>query len=61
MKLMIKMLIPCLVICGAVGIVMAKGSSIDQIGSVDPVNAVLATVIVLAVGVIIYLKRHRRN
>lgn len=61
MKVVGRILVLCCAVCGSAGIVVAKSVDTIPTGAVDPVNAMLAAVIVLIIGGIIFLKRHKKD
>lgn len=57
----LKVLISCCLLFGVTGVVMAGSTDAMPVGVVNPVNAIIATVLVIIAGVFIYILRHREN
>lgn len=57
----LKMLISCCLLFGVTGVVMASSTDVVPPGAVNPVNAIIATVVAAVAGVFIYILRHKEN
>lgn len=55
----LKMVLGCCVLLSVAGVVLAQGTDTVPEGAVNPVNAVIATILILIAGGFIYIKRHR--
>lgn len=57
----LKAMISCCLLLSVATVVMAGSTDTVPFGVVNPVNAIIATVLVIAAGIIIYIRRHREN
>ena len=57
----LKILVSCCLMLSVASVVLAGSADPAPLGVVNPVNAVIATVLVILAGVLIYIRRHREN
>ena len=57
----LKAMISCCLLLSVATVVMAGSTDTAPLGVVNPVNAIIATVLVIVAGIIIYIRRHREN
>lgn len=55
--LLAKGMIVCCLMIGIFSVAAARQEQVTSLGAVDPLNAIIATVVVILAGFIIYIKR----
>ena len=60
-SIFLKILVSCCLLLSVASGVLAESADPASLGVVNPVNAVIATVLVILAGVLIYIRRHREN